>query len=77
MTLTEYFKKIPLGLRIKEKERIAETLGLTLRHIYSLETGARSIRPHMLIKIEQATKGSVKRHELMPELYAGYRRIIK
>jgi len=65
MTLYEYFLELPLGSRSK----LAGLLDITPYYLSRLIYKKSKPSPYLAIQIEKMTEGSVKRHELLPEIF--------
>jgi DNA-binding transcriptional regulator YdaS (Cro superfamily) len=72
MKLNRYIKKMPLSERVFFKEKLAKRLGISLSYVVSMINGNRKIQEKYVVLIEKATKGVVKREELIPYLYKKY-----
>jgi DNA-binding transcriptional regulator YdaS (Cro superfamily) len=51
----------------QERKAIADAVGINPQYLYQALTGRRSPVAELCIKIEKASKGKIKRHELRPD----------
>ena len=64
--LKRYMEGFPKGQKINSCKELAEKTGVTLQYIYMLSK-SKKIPLQMCLKLEEATGGKIKRHELSRE----------
>jgi|TARA_R110000868_G_scaffold159192_4_gene387825 DNA-binding transcriptional regulator YdaS (Cro superfamily) len=65
MTLAEYFQSKPRGSKVA----MAKKLGISKNWLSQIISWAKLPSPEISVQIEHLTDGSVKRHELRPDLF--------
>lgn len=64
----ELLKKLTTS---KNYSQLARAMGITPQRLNYLRKGG-AVSPKLALRIELLTNGEIKRHDLLPDLFAGY-----
>ncbi|MBF0445791.1 MAG: helix-turn-helix domain-containing protein [Magnetococcales bacterium] len=69
MTLHEHINSFPRHLRTGIRNDLAQAAGVSEPAVRHWANGTRKVHPNKVLDLENATGGSVTRHDLRPDIF--------